>query len=127
MVFAATVCRFASLLDGFARDLVADPQFVSILKQDLKNGQHRNPANNPDYFTTTFFHHPQDLKDEMSEAGFQLEKRIGVEGPAWFMGNFSIFWNHPEKRALLLDLLESIEEEESLLGASAHVIGIGRK
>jgi ubiquinone/menaquinone biosynthesis C-methylase UbiE len=126
-VFAAAVCRFASFLDGFARDLVADPQFVGIMRQDLKDGQHRNPANNPDYFTTTFFHHPEDLKEEAEEAGFQLEKRVGIEGPAWLMGSFPILWEHPEKRALLLELLEQIEEEPSLLGASAHIMGVARR
>jgi ubiquinone/menaquinone biosynthesis C-methylase UbiE len=126
-VFAAIVSRFASFLDGFARDLVADPQFVAILRQDLEDGQHRNPANNPDYFTTTFFHHPEGLKHEIEEAGFQLEKRIAVEGPVWSMESFSSHWNQPEKRALLLELLEQIEEEPSLLGASAHIMGIGRR
>jgi len=126
-VFAAVVCRFASFLDGFARDLVADPQFVAIMRQDLKDGQHRNPANNPDYFTTTFFHHPEDLKDEIKEAGLQLEKRIGIEGPAWLMRAFPTLWDHPERRVLLLELLEQIEEEPSLLGANAHIMGFARK
>jgi ubiquinone/menaquinone biosynthesis C-methylase UbiE len=64
-LFAAAVSRFGSLFDGLARDLVADPQFVEILRQDLRDGQHRNPTNNPNYFTTAFFHHPEDLKSEI--------------------------------------------------------------
>ena len=126
-LFAATVSRFGSLLDGLARDLVADPQFVEILRQDLRDGQHRNPTNNTNYFTTAFFHHPEDLKNEIEEAGFQLEKRIGIEGPAWVMGSFSVHWNNPEKRQLLLELLRVVEEDYCLLGASAHVMGIARK
>jgi ubiquinone/menaquinone biosynthesis C-methylase UbiE len=126
-LFAATVSRFGSLLDGLARDLVADPQFVEILRQDLRDGQHRNPTNNPNYFTTAFFHHPEDLRNEIEEAGFRLEKRIGIEGPAWLMASFSLHWNNREKRRLLLELLQLIEEDYCLLGASAHMMGIARK
>jgi ubiquinone/menaquinone biosynthesis C-methylase UbiE len=126
-LFTATISRFASLIDGLARDLVSDPSFVDILKQDLRTGQHRNPTSRPDYFTTTFFHHPEELRHEMEEAGFQVEKLVGVEGPAWFMSSFPGHWQLPEKRQLLLDLLRTVEEDPSILGASAHPMGIGRK
>jgi ubiquinone/menaquinone biosynthesis C-methylase UbiE len=126
-LFAATVSRFGSLLDGLARDLVADPQFVEILRQDLRDGQHRNPTNNATYFTTAYFHHPEDLKNEIEEAGFELEKRIGIEGPAWLMASFSVHWNDHEKRQLLLELLRLVEEDHYLLGVSAHVMGIARR
>jgi ubiquinone/menaquinone biosynthesis C-methylase UbiE len=126
-LFAATISRFASLIDGLARDLVSDPVFVGILKQDLHSGQHRNPTNKPEYFTTTFFHHPDELQQEMAQAGFQVEKVLGVEGPAWFMSSFPSHWSVPEKRQLLLDLLRTVEEDRYILGASAHPMAIGRK
>jgi ubiquinone/menaquinone biosynthesis C-methylase UbiE len=126
-VFVATISRFASLIDGLSRDLVSDPLFLGVLMQDLKDGQHRNPTNNPDYFTTTFFHHPDELKQEMEEAGFYVEKLLGVEGPVWFMSSFSNHWKVPEKRALLLELLRTVEQDQYILGVSAHPMGIGRK
>jgi len=126
-IFAATISRFASLIDGLSRDLVSDPVFLGILTQDLESGQHRNPTDNPDYFTTTFFHHPDELKQEMEEAGFYVEKLLGVEGPVWFMSRFSDHWKVPEKRALLLELLRTVEQDRYILGVSAHPMGIGRK
>jgi ubiquinone/menaquinone biosynthesis C-methylase UbiE len=126
-VIAAAISRFASLMDGLSRDLVADPRFVEILRRDLKDGQHRNPTDNPQYFTSTFFHHPDELQKEIEEAGFSFEKVITVEGPVWVMGSFGKHWDDPKKRALLLDLLRTVEEERALMGASAHLIGIGRK
>ncbi len=126
-VFAAAISRFASLMDGLSRDFVGDPKFVEIVRQDLKNGQHRNPTDNPQYFTTTFFHHPNELRQEIEDAGFTIEKIIAVEGPVWTMGNFAKHWDDPTKRALLLEFLRTIEEEPTLLGASAHMIGIGKK
>jgi ubiquinone/menaquinone biosynthesis C-methylase UbiE len=126
-VIAAAISRFASLMDGLSRDLVGDPRFVEILRQDLRDGQHRNPTDNPQYFTTTFFHHPDELQKEIEEAGFTFEKVVAVEGAVWVMGNFAKHWDDPTKRALLLELLRTVEEERALMGASAHMIGIGRK
>jgi ubiquinone/menaquinone biosynthesis C-methylase UbiE len=126
-VFAAAISRFASLMDGLSRDLVADPKFVEILRQDLKEGQHRNPTYNPQYFTTTFFHKPEELREEVEEAGFSLERVVAVEGPVWVMGSFAKHWDDAKKRELLLEFLRTVEEERALMGASAHLIGIGRK
>lgn len=126
-VFAAAISRFASLMDGLSRDFVGDPRFVEILRQDLKDGQHRNPTDNPQYFTSTFFHHPDELEREIEEAGFTFEKVIAVEGPVWVMGNFGKHWDDQGERALLLEFLRMVEEERALMGASAHLIGIGRK
>lgn len=126
-LFAATVSRFASLIDGLSRNLVSDPVFVQILAQDLRNGQHRNPTDHPEYFTTTFFHHPDELRQEMAAAGFQVERLVGVEGPAWFMDSLQGHWTVPGKRQLLLELLRTVEEDPYILGASAHPMGIARK
>ena len=126
-IFAATISRFASLIDGLARDLVADPTFVAILTRDLDSGVHLNPTSNPNYFTTTFFHHPDELRQEMTQAGFRVEKLVGIEGPAWFMASFESHWNAPAKRQLLLELLRKVETELPILGVSAHPLGIGTK
>jgi len=126
-VIAAAISRFASLMDGFSRDFVGDPRFVEIVRQDLKNGQHRNPTDNPQYFTSTFFHRPDELQSEIEEAGFTFESVIAVEGPVWVMGSFTKHWDDPKKRALLLEFLRTVEEERTLLGATAHVLGIGKK
>jgi hypothetical protein len=97
------------------------------LRQDLKDGQHRNPTDNPHYFTSTFFHHPDELREEMEEAGFSFEKVVAVEGLVWVMGKFGTHWDDAKKRELLLELLRTVEEETALMGATAHMIGIGRK
>ena len=55
-VFVAGINRFASLLDGIVEGDMDDPYFREIIDADLSTGQHRNPRNQPDYFTTAFFH-----------------------------------------------------------------------
>jgi hypothetical protein len=43
--------------------------------------EHRNPTSH-DYFTTTVFHHPDELRAEVAEAGFSVEAVLGVEDRA---------------------------------------------
>lgn len=126
-VFAATVSRFASLLDGLRRGHLADPVFRDIVTADLRDGQHRNPTGHPGYFTTTFFHHPDELRAEMTEAGLTVERLVGTEGPAWIAAGFDAAWADPDQRAWLLDTLRSIEEEPMFVAASAHPVAMGRR
>ena len=38
------------------------------------------------YFTTAFFHRPDELKVEVEQAGFNHEVTLPIEGPAWLIG-----------------------------------------
>lgn len=126
MIFAAVISKFASMLDGLARSFFTDPEFSAIVDRDLLDGQHRNPSEHPEYFTTTFFHHPHDLGEELTDAGFQQVEALAVEGPAWLMPQLQQTEPGPA-RERMLELLARTEGEPSMLGVSAHLIGIGRK
>lgn len=127
LIFVAAISRFAALLDGFSRNLIRDPEFVSILDRDLRDGQHRNPTGNPAYFTTAFFHKPDELIEEIREARLEVETLVGVEGPFWCMANFDEIWGAEQSQQLLLDMLRRVETESSLLGASAHWLAVARR
>src|SRR6266850_2312690 len=60
-VSVAAISRYASALDGLARKLTRDPRFLEIRNRDLIDGQHRNDTERGDYFTTAFFHRPDEL------------------------------------------------------------------
>src|SRR5262245_22586743 len=85
ILLAVAISRFASALDGIGRGLIQDPEFVRIVEQDLKTGQHRNETANPDYFTTAFFHHPDEFRTELIEGGFPLPMLCAIEGPLWIV------------------------------------------
>ena len=65
VVLAAAISRFASTLDGLRLGLFDDDAFAQIAERDLRDGQHRNPTGNPRYFTTTYFHRPEELRTEV--------------------------------------------------------------
>jgi ubiquinone/menaquinone biosynthesis C-methylase UbiE len=127
MLFAAAISRFASLMDGLCAGYFADQQFRAVVKRDIASGQHRNPTDAADYFTTAYFHRPEELRAEIHEAAFLDIKVLGIEGPAWGGGAFRAALADAAQRETLLELLSEIEEEPSIIGASAHLIAVARK
>ncbi len=124
-VFAAAISRFAPAIDGLDSGYWDDPEFVDIVLGDLEDGKHFNPTGNPGYFTTAFFHRPADLRDEFLAAGLTNVEVIGVEGIAWAAADIDERMADEAKRASLLELIERLEREESILGASPHLLAVG--
>ena len=120
LVAVAAISRYASALDGLARALGADEAFVRIRDRDLRDGQHRNDSGRPDYFTTAYFHRPDDLREELEAAGFEDVGVYGVEGPGWMVADFERRWQDPVLRRDFLQVAAALEREPSVIGASAH-------
>ena len=88
LVFCAAISRFASLLDGLKRGFLSDPEFCEIAQRDLRDGKHLNPKEIPNYFTTAYFHRPEELQEEIEETGFSHLGTMGLEGPSVALGGF---------------------------------------
>jgi ubiquinone/menaquinone biosynthesis C-methylase UbiE len=127
LLFAAAIARFASLLDGLRGPVFEHEGFAAIVEQDLRDGQHRNETGVAQFFTTAFFHVPGELEAEVREAGFAVAGVFAVEGPGAFVPDFARRWAEPAARARLLDLVRRVESEPSLLGASPHLLAVGRR
>jgi ubiquinone/menaquinone biosynthesis C-methylase UbiE len=123
----AAISRYASALDGIARSRAKDPAFVRIRDQDLRDGQHRNDTGRLDYFTTAYLHRPEDLRQEMLAARFDQVRVLGVEGAGWMVHDFDERWADPVMREDLLVTARAFEAEPSMLGVSAHLLGVARK
>ena len=123
-LIAAAISRFASLIDGLSRGFFGDEAFREIVAADLSSGQHRNSTSNPLYFTTSYFHRPEELASEANKAGFSDVRVLAVEGPAWSASQFRDAWNDPVQRARLMEFLSLIESEPSVQGASAHLVAV---
>ena len=127
VLVVAGISRWASALDGLSRELLGDPQFTGIVQRDVIDGQHQNPTDRIDYFTTAYFHRPEDLRAEVMEAGFDVAGFYGVEGPGWILPDFVDRWNEPQRRETVLQVARLLESEPSVIGCSAHLIVVGRK
>jgi SAM-dependent methyltransferase len=126
-LFAAAISRWASALDGLSRDLLRDPRFGQIVEQDVRDGQHRNPTDRMDYFTTAYFHRPEELADEVRAAGLSLNGVYGLEGPGWILPDVSERVANAEQRAALLHVARLLEREPSIVGVSAHLLAVAQR
>lgn len=124
-LLGAFIHRYASLFDGMISGWISDKNFIPILMADLVDGQHRNQTDNPFYFTSTKFHLPEEINEEVRGAGFQEPTIIPVEGPLWMAKDFSILWKN--EKDLLLELSEQLEAEKRLWSSSPHLIIVGTK
>ena len=127
VVIAKAINRFASLLSALSRGHIDDPEFAPILRRDLEDGQHRGLPDDSGYFTTAFFHRPEELKAEVLEVGFDQLGLYAVQGPGLIATDLEGRMSDPAKRAQLLDLIRSVEQEKTLLGVSAHFIAVATK
>jgi SAM-dependent methyltransferase len=125
--FGAGVSRFASTYDGLAHGFVMESAFERIVERDVAEGQHRNPDGRPEWFTTAFFHHPDELRKEAVEAGFEDVAVFAVEGPGWFLTDLGDWLDDAERREVLLRTIRRVETELSIVGASPHLLVVGRK
>ena len=125
LLVAKAINRFASLLDGLIEGFIDDPAYVQILSRDLEDGQHRGHAS--DYFTTAFFHRPEELEAEVLEAGFDYRGLYSVQGPGQLATDLEGRMSDPARRAQLLDLIRSVEQEKTLLGVSSHFVVVATR
>ena len=122
VVVAVAISRFASLIDGLKRRILDDAVFRPIVQRDLESGQHRNPyvRARPEFFTTAYFHRPEELRDEALDAGLVDVTLLAVEGPGWIVEDGADLDNQ-------LFAARAVESEPALLGATSHIMMIGRR
>jgi SAM-dependent methyltransferase len=127
LVFAVGISRFASLVTALVERLLGDPLAAAIVAEDLRTGQHRNPTSRLEWFTTAYFHRPEELPAEVGEAGFVVVECVGLEGPGWALADVAQRWADAAGREQLLAAARAVEGEPSLLGMSAHLMVVGRR
>ncbi len=124
-VFAAAISRYAPAIDGLDSGFFDDPAFAGLLDRVTTTGVHDNPTGNPQYFTTAYFHLPEDLASEVEEAGLEGVEVTAVEGIGWAAADLEDRLDDEGARRKLLQLLEKLEQEPGILGASPHLLAIG--
>ena len=127
VLFAAAISRYASLVDGLRASLFEDLAFAVIVERDLRTGVHVNDTPNPRYFTTSFFHEPDELRFEVAEADFEAVDVLALEGPGVLLPDFRARWDDRVHRGTLLRFLRVVEREPTLLGLSPHLLAVARR
>jgi len=126
VIVAAVISRFASTFDGLHAGFLLDNGFERIVETDLATGRHENADAVPGWFTTAYFHHPDELDGEFVDAGCQVDDVLAVEGPTSGMRDLEAWLDDDERRAILLRAIGRVESEPSLFGSSSHMLIVAR-
>jgi ubiquinone/menaquinone biosynthesis C-methylase UbiE len=127
VMLCAVITRLAAIIDGFFKDFVNDPHFIEIMMNDASSGKHLNPTCQAKYFTTAYFHRPDEIKQEIISSGWDHEKTVAIESFAGLIPAVEEKLSQPSYQNLLLNTLRVIEEDISISGIGGHLVGIGRK
>ena len=122
-VIIALISRFASLLDGLRSGTLSDPSVRPYIQRVLETGVNANPGKRPEYFTTAYFHHPDEIEGECEDAGLRCETVLGIEGLGWLTWEK---WDDPEGRENILRVARALEDEPTVKGASTHLLAVAR-
>ena len=127
LIVSAYISRFASACDGIQEGRLREPAFAAIVDRDLTEGIHQNPTSRPDWFTTAYFHRPEEIATEIEDAGLRFDRLLGVEGPGWMNQDLDSWLDDDAARDRLLDVLRRLEAEPALIGMSAHLIALAHR
>jgi ubiquinone/menaquinone biosynthesis C-methylase UbiE len=113
----------AALLNGF----IHAPEIFDMCKQELTTGIHTPPKNMPGVLPSAYFHRPDELKNELEEAGLTYLDTYPVEGMIWMDKNYFESRSDANKKAQMMELMQIVEKDQSLLSLSPHMMIAGRK
>ena len=89
------------------------------------SGEHRNPERRPGWFTTAYFHTPEELRDEVVSAGLTLKVLLAVEGvPGWLRGIDD--WLDNEERLQICDGLSARAQARAVAAGCERPLDCGR-
>lgn len=129
-LMAIGVSRFAALIDGLRRcELFSQPGLAEFVWRFLPDGRDLDYVWRPGDFPSPYLHLPRDLSDEVTRAGFVVERIAAVESLADALPDEAVeaFAADPSDWARLLELLEAIEADGSILGATGHIFVLARR
>lgn len=123
-ILAEAITRHAWLIEATVRDILSEPGIWEDFERNLTTGLSQDPDQTPDGSFFAYFHRPDELEAELHMAGLGDITLIAVEGFGRILGDLATRMEDP---AALLRSLRLCETEPSMLGVSAHIVGLARK
>lgn len=99
------------------------PRTATGVEHTLETGEHRPPPDTS-WFTTAYFHRPDEPAHEARAAGLDVLAVVTVEGTAWMLAEDDLdeLLRDPARREYLMWALRQVEADASVLGASSHLL-----
>jgi ubiquinone/menaquinone biosynthesis C-methylase UbiE len=124
VLLAFAITRYAGLIYGLTKGHVFDPAYHAMIRNEVRTGRRENPPPWAFTFPNAYFHHPDELKAEVEDAGLRHEVTLGILGPAWMVPDLDASWADPAQREVILDIAR-LTEHEPVLGP--RLMAVARK
>lgn len=125
LLAVAAVSRWAPILGGLAIGLLEHPEHLRVVEEAAETG--RFDPEPPSGFTRAYLHRPEELREEISSAGFGVLDLVGLEGVGFAFSDFAHRWADPAKQTALMEAARLIEGVPELLGLSPHLLLVARR
>jgi SAM-dependent methyltransferase len=123
-LLAEIITRHAWVLDTTLRDHLSQPDIWDVFTRNIEKGLSQDPEALADGGFWAYFHRTEELRSELSGAAFASIELVAVEGFGWLLGDLERLLQDP---AHLLRAIRLTETEPSMIGCSAHVIGVATR
>ncbi|MDO5316894.1 MAG: class I SAM-dependent methyltransferase [bacterium] len=137
LLVAAAISKFSSMTWALSvygekknqnlMEFLDDPVFFNMIKGEMTTGDHIRPAEYPRFIAESYFTISEEMKSEITEVGFAVDKAIAVEGCIWFTPHLAEKWEDKASRERLLDIVRLTESEPEMMGMSPHFLVVSRK
>ncbi len=125
-IAAVAISRFAPMLDTLRTRRLDDDRVLANVAEEVSSGARVEPARRTGPFPDAHFHRPDELGDEVVEAGFALEGVFGIEGPGSLLGDLEARAADEVAWARVMWAARVVEQEPAVVGVSPHLLAVGR-
>ena len=126
LLFAAAISRYAALLDILVRlDRLHESDVFEVVADAIRTGVFGGPGRG-ELFTTSYFHLPRELDEEVQAAGFALVESVAVEGPGALIPDFPERWADPTRRRAIIEAARLGEGDPEMRAATGHLLAVAR-
>ncbi len=137
VLFAAALTPYSVLLHCITvyrteysskRNALDDPAFLSMVRRELSDGHHENPACSVyNGLGTSHLHTAAALHTELAEGGFPDADIHGVMGGAWLAHDLDTLWEDPDCRETLMKTVRMLDGQSEIIGLSGHLLAVVKR
>lgn len=125
LLVAAAIGRLAWFLDATRSNLILEPTVRDSVRSTVATGISSH-APGPEAFYA-YFHRPQELLAELTDAGFDQVRVLAVEGLGYLLGDLDQRLDDFDQQSALFELLTDLQEEPGSVESSPHLLAIAHK
>lgn len=118
---AAALGRLISYLQSVAQNRIRWPGVIESMMSEIETGAMRSGS------VTLYTHRPEELRDEIANAGFSDVEILGITGSFLGITDIGERLADPTSKEALLDAMRRVEADPGIVGISGKLMAVARR